>query len=141
MDEDGNVQFNAPQSAWVGYEKSHRRDMNSNRHHRTPCEKFILGDASDWENSGMRLQAFDSATGVALNDLGTLPYLQGMLNFGCFANVHEDMLCQALIQRTSIPEPPDEPMQQDILYRNTSSADSLLRVTDTPETSETAVAY
>jgi hypothetical protein len=141
MDEDGNVQFEALNSAWIGYEGSHRYDMGSNLHYFGSIDKFILGDASDWVNSGLRLQAFGGSTGTALNNLGSVPYMRGLQGFLCAVNLFEDMLCEAEIQRSSMPEYSNELVQQDIFYLNTSYADSLQRVTDTSEISETAVAY
>jgi hypothetical protein len=68
-------------------------------------------------------------------------YSEGLLGFRCTVNHFEDMLCEAAIQRSSIPDHSNELVQQDLFYLVTSYAESLHRVTDTSEVSETAVAY
>ncbi|MET0022502.1 MAG: hypothetical protein ABW105_21075 [Candidatus Thiodiazotropha sp. 6PLUC1] len=141
MDEDGNVQFEARDAMWVGFTKSQRYHLGENTHNLWSNNKAILGEITNSEISEMSLRGFDGETGNELIDLGALPDLQDINRFHCYTNMQEDLLCEASFDLTPNSTPPTDTRQDDIFYLNASTSDSLVRVTDTPETSEAAVIH
>ncbi|MES9834022.1 MAG: hypothetical protein ABW139_17430 [Candidatus Thiodiazotropha sp. DIVDIV] len=141
MDEDGNVQFEARDAMWVGFTKSQRYHLGENTHNLWPNNKAILGEITNREIVGMSLRGFDGATGNELIDLGALPDLQDINRFHCYTNMQEDLLCEASFDLTPNSTPPADTSQDDIFYLNASTSGSLVRVTETTETSEAVVIH
>ncbi|MEJ2622722.1 MAG: hypothetical protein P8163_21505, partial [Candidatus Thiodiazotropha sp.] len=139
MDEDGNIQFEAPNAVWMGGVLSAELDFGQKNDQEEQYSKFILGELSNGEISGMSLLAFDAASGMQLIDLGFVPKLQGLNSISCISYIQDDMLCEADLDLSPEPEPSTESSQSDIFYLNASINGSLVRVTDTPEISESMV--
>jgi hypothetical protein len=136
MDEDGNIQFEAPGAAWIGGVLSTELDFGKSSHENEQFSKFILGELSNGEFSGMSLSAFEVASGMQLIDLGFVPNIQDFNEYFCNSYSQDNMLCEAYLGLSPGPEPSTESYQSDIFYLNASINGSLVRVTDTPEISE-----
>jgi hypothetical protein len=87
----------------------------------------------------MSLSAFEVASGMQLIDLGFVPNLQDLNEYFCISYSQDNMLCEADLGLSPEPEPSTESSQSDIFYLNASINGSLVRVTDTPEISESMV--
>ncbi|MEJ2406426.1 MAG: hypothetical protein P8171_19450 [Candidatus Thiodiazotropha sp.] len=141
LGEDGNIQFEAPNAAWIGGVLSEELDFGKSSDEEEQYSKLILVELSNGDVFRMSLRAFDAASGIQLIDLGFVPNLQGLYNFICTSDTQDDMLCEANFDLSSGPESSTMSSQSDIFYLNAAINGSLVRVTETPEISESILFF
>jgi hypothetical protein len=136
MDENGGVQFEAANAAWVGATYSTILTYERGSEPSWAIDKMLLGQSTDGEISGMSLQAFDRLSGNQQHDLGTVPDVEGLVEFFCqYSPTPDDILCFATIETSVQPWS----AQREIFYLDVSKSSSPIKVTDTPDVSESII--
>ncbi len=131
VDENGGGQSTTPNAAWIGVTLSTTISVNAS----AIFGKVIRAEGGTNNGfGGATLKSFNAATAVEVATLGTLPAADNWTSFFCFTGFFsgDNVLCSATMQT---------PVQSDIFFINATAANSLTRVTNTPDKSETPWFY
>lgn len=126
VDENGGGRSSTPNAAWIGVVLP---TTISNAGF--TVSKVIRAEGGTNNGfGGATLKSFNAATAVEVATLGTLSATDNWTSFDCFENSFsgDNLLCTATLN-TSV--------QSDIFFINAAAANSLTRVTNTPDKSET----
>ena len=139
MDENGIDLYSLADASWVGWVNSQALNKGVSDSLARLQDKFILGDATNQELSGIGLSSFATSTGDKLLSLGSLHDLEGLLGINCRSADSDEMLCEVAIETMQDAAASELRFQNDILYLNAEVSESLVRVTDTEDVSESAI--
>ncbi len=135
VDENGNIESEFLDAAWVGTTFSTSIDLND------PVSRFddpvgvILAEGDGNGFSGAILKSFDAASGVEGVTLGALPTSDDLPVFFC-GGYENNVLCSASVNINPAPALPALPFQSDVFFINSVTAGSLARVTNTGDKNE-----
>jgi hypothetical protein len=135
VDENGNVESEFLDAAWVGTTFSTSFDLNDSINRFDDPVGVILAEGDGNDFSGATLKLFDAASGVESVTLGTLPTSADLPTFFC-GGYENNVLCSASINITPAPALPALPFQSDVFFINSATAGSLARVTNTGDKNE-----
>lgn len=144
IDENGGSNSELADAAWVAT-YSDTVDLSKSSTLAVQSQKMIRVEGYGQVGSGMgfagaTLNSFDAATTAPIATLGTLPVTDSLASITCLA-IGDNALCNTLVNITPVPTLPALPFQQDIFFINTAAANSLMRVTNSANESETAVTF
>ncbi|MCF6257470.1 MAG: hypothetical protein L3K25_14415 [Gammaproteobacteria bacterium] len=135
VDENGNVELEFLDAAWVGTTFSTSFDLNDSINRFDDPVGVILAEGDGNDFSGATLKLFDAASGVESVTLGTLPTSADLPTFFC-GGYENNVLCSASVNITPAPALPALPFQSDVFFINSATAGSLARVTNTGDKNE-----
>ncbi len=135
VDENGNVESEFLDAAWVGTTFSTSFDLNDSINRFDDPVGVILAEGDGNDFSGATLKLFDAASGVESVILGTLPTSADLPTFFC-GGYEDNVLCSASVNITPAPALPALPFQSDVFFINSATAGSLARVTNTGDKNE-----
>lgn len=132
-------------SAWVGVTSKRNFDYSTGSHLSQSNDKMILAQGFNLSNgvggySAATLSTVDAQSGVLETTLGEMPTTEGVDNINCFGYTPY-ALCNTGIALTPVPPVPSLPFQVDMFFIDTATANSLTRITNTPNEDESLVSY
>lgn len=139
MDEDGIDLYTLADAYLIGWVNSQTLNKGASDSLARLQDKFILGEAISQEVSGIGLSSFDASTGDELLNLGSLHDLDGLIGINCRYSDGDQMLCEVAIETMQDAVTSELRFQNDILYLNAEVSESLVRVTDTEDVSESVI--
>lgn len=136
VDENGGNRSSTPNAAWIGGTFPHTISLNASSN--ASAGKVIRAEGGTSNGfGGATLKSFNAATAVEVATLGTLPAADNWSSLLCFGIFNGDnALCTASVQPSVVLMP-----MSDIFFINTATANSLTRVTNTPDKSEMNLFY
>lgn len=143
IDDDGMNQTETMTAAWIGGTTTNTFNLNNNVSLGALLDKVIIAEGYDIVGTGggfagATLRSLDAATSTNIETLGTLPTTDHLRYMFCFGML-DDSLCQIGFTLNPVPAPPAFSFQNEIFYLNASNANSLTRVTNTPNELEQPV--
>ncbi|VAW96607.1 hypothetical protein MNBD_GAMMA21-467 [hydrothermal vent metagenome] len=140
VDVNGNNRVETSSASWVGGVYSTTFDLTKGGSESVlitkvfRAEGFNLGGSSDGF-AGAALISVDSVTAVDGVTMGTMPGGERLINVFCFG-AENNALCGVFIGLSPTAVPSPLPFQNDLFYVNATTANSLTRVTSTPDENE-----
>lgn len=139
INEDGSGLTETADGVWFGGKLKTTFNLDLGFRASELLEKIFLLQGFDIAGTsggfaGASISVFDATTAAVGITLGNLPDTDKILDFQCFG-FGDNALCSTLIEIDIIPAP-TIPIQNDVFFINSSTPDSLLRITDTIDESE-----
>jgi hypothetical protein len=143
---DGSTHVAYDDAAWSGETMKRTWDLTAGYSRSHIVDKIILAEGYELASgaggySGATVTAFDAATGLADNALGTLPATEGITAMFCIGYYTKDALCEVNTVITPLPTPPEQNYQGEIFYIDSTAASSLIRSTTTPGVHDIPASY
>ncbi|MEJ2693953.1 MAG: hypothetical protein P8166_13125 [Candidatus Thiodiazotropha sp.] len=142
---DGSSHVTYPNAAWSGETMKTTWDHTGGNSRSRIADKIILAEGfalttGNGGYSGATVTAFDAASGLADNVLGTLPTTQGITGLVC-TGYSKNALCEVNMVLTPLPAPAEQNYQGEIFFIDSTGASSLTRSTVTPDAHDIPASY